>query len=363
MERVAFRVSMALLLAPLMLAAQDTTSLPFRISGYVTTSYTSSARAIGDSIIVGRAYDRRNNTFLINIANLTLERAAPTDQVAAGFRAEAWLGPQAALVKSAGLDLGPNADMWQAYVVLNLPMSGKDRYLQLKAGKIAALVGLEVGQEPLNPNAAVGYQNLLVEPFTETGVELGARLGPRIDAQLRLSNGWDQVVDVNSRKTVTARVGLAPDDKTLFALTGSLGPEQVLNNSSSRRALNVVGSRRIGSAANAIFQLDYGHEDVAGSKATWSAAGTWLTYDLASSASLALRADYVNDRNGARTSGVLGFPANTGMSVRSFTSTLNLKHWAHTLVRPELRFDSATLPVFDGSKSQVSYGVALSYVF
>jgi hypothetical protein len=364
MERVAFRVSLALLLSPRIFAAQDTTSLPFTISGYVTTSYTSSARAIGDTIIVGRAYDRRNNTFLINVANLTLERTAPADRVAAGFRAEAWLGPQAALVKSAGLDLGPNADIWQAYVVLNLPMSGKggDRYLQLKAGKIAALVGLEVGQEPLNPNAAVGYQDLLVEPFTETGVELDARLGPHFDAELRLSNGWDQVVDVNSGKTVTARVGLAPDDKTLLALTASLGPEQVLNNSSSRAGVDVVASRRIASA-NVVFQLDYGHEDVAGSKATWSAAGTWLTYDLAPNASLALRADYVNDRNGARTAGILGFPANTGMSVRSLTSTLNLKYWAHTLVRPELRFDRATLPVFDGSKAQVSYGVALSYVF
>src|SRR6266566_1304922 len=96
MEPVAFRVSIAFLLAPLMLAAQDTTSLPFTISGYVTTSYTSTARAIGDTIIVGRAYDRRNNTFLMNVANLTLERAAPTDRVAAGFRAEAWVGPQAA---------------------------------------------------------------------------------------------------------------------------------------------------------------------------------------------------------------------------------------------------------------------------
>ena len=148
MERVALRVSIAFLLAPRMLAAQDTTSLPFTISGYVTTSYTSSARAIGDTIIVGRAYDRRNNSFLINVANLTLERTAPTDRVAAGFRAEAWLGPQAALVKSAGLDLGPSADIWQAYVVLNLPMSGKDRYLQLKAGKIMSWITLGAGRCP-----------------------------------------------------------------------------------------------------------------------------------------------------------------------------------------------------------------------
>ena len=150
---------------------------------------------------------------------------------------------------------------------------------------------------------------------------------------------------------------------TLLALAGSLGPEQLLNNSSSRAAVNVVASRRIVPAASVVLQLDYGHEDFAGSKATWGAAGTWLTYDLAPSASLALRADYVNDVNGARTSGVLGFPANTGLIVRSLTSTLNLKYWAHTLVRPELRFDRATLAVFDGSKSQVSYGMALSYIF
>lgn len=360
--RVSLQVGIAWFLAPLTLGAQDTASRPFTISGYVTTSYTSSAHAIGDSIIVGRAYDRRNNTFLLNVANLTLERAAPTDRVAAGFRAEAWLGPQAALVKSAGLDLGPNADLWQAYVVLNLPMSGTDRYLQLKAGKIAALVGLEVGQEPLNPNAAVGYQDLLVEPFTETGVELDARLSPHLDLELRLSNGWDQVVDVNSGKTATARVGFAPDDKTLLALTGSLGPEQILNNSSGRAAADLVASRRIGSAT-AVLQLDYGHEDVAGSTATWSAAGAWLTYDLSRSASLALRTDYLDDRNGARTSGVLGFPPNTGIRVGSLTATLNLKQWAHTLVRPELRFDRAALPVFDGSRSQLSYGAALSYVF
>src|SRR3954468_17153850 len=101
--RLASGVSIALLMAAPILAAQDTTSLPITISGYVTTSYISSARAIGDTIIVGRAYDRRNNSFLINVANLTLERAAPTNRLAAGFRAEAWLGPQAALVKSAGL--------------------------------------------------------------------------------------------------------------------------------------------------------------------------------------------------------------------------------------------------------------------
>src|SRR5581483_1596314 len=53
----------------------------------------------------------------------------------------------------------------------------------------------------------------------------------------------------------------------------------------------------------------------------------------------AVRGDYVNDENGARTSGFLGFPVNTGQKFRSATATLNLRAWPNALVRPEVRYD------------------------
>jgi hypothetical protein len=56
------------------------------LTGSVTTSYTYGSHAAGDSIIVGRAYDRHHNSMMFNVANLTLERLAPTDRVAAGFQ-------------------------------------------------------------------------------------------------------------------------------------------------------------------------------------------------------------------------------------------------------------------------------------
>ena len=348
--------------------ARDTSSavLPVSITGYVTTSYTWGSHAPGDSIIVGRAYDRHQNSMMINVANLTLERVAPTDRVAAGFHVEAWFGPHAAVVKSNGLDLGPNADIWQAYAVLNMPVGGPGSYVQLTTGKMATLLGVEVGEDVLNPNWAIGYQDIFLEPYTETGVELDGKFSPKWDAEIRLTNGWDQVVDVNQSKSIMARVGLTPDDKTLIAVAGYAGPEQANNNSNQRTGANLVASRKLTPEFTAQLQLDYGRENSAapsGGQAQWVAAGTWLTYDIVPSATLALRADYMNDRDGARTSGVLGFPVNDGLKVGSVTATVNIKRWAHALVRPELRFDRSTLPVFDSHKNQFSVGGAIAYIF
>jgi len=78
---------------------------------------------------------------------------------------------------------------------------------------------------------------------------------------------------------------------------------------------------------------------------------------------VAVRADYVNDKNGARTSGVLGFPTNTGHRFGSGTATLNLRAWPGAVVRPELRYDRSTLPAFDAGKDQLTAALAVVYIF
>lgn len=339
---------------------------PVIITGSVTTSYVWSTHPLGDSVIVGRAYDRRHDSFSLNVVNLTLDRAAATDRVAAGFHAEAWLGQNAEVVKSVGFDVGRDADIWQAYGTLSLPVGARGRYVQLKAGKMATLLGVEVGEDVLNPNLDISYQDIFLEPFTETGAEFDVALDRHWDAELRVSNGWDQVTDVNTNKTITTRFGFTPDDKTLIAVAGYAGPEQARNDSNERTGVNLVASRKLTSTAAALLQLDYGQEDHAaadGGEARWSAAGLWLTYDVAPVATLAFRGDVMNDRDGARTSGVLGFPRNDGLKVGGATGTLNIKYWPHALLRPQVRFDRSTLPVFAGHRDQFSLGCGLSYIF
>jgi hypothetical protein len=363
--------ALVLLACPAMLAAQKPDSTPpaaapfMTVSGSVTTSFTTSSNPSGKDI-VGRLYERRQNEPMLNVINVTLERVAATSKLDAGFRIEGWLGQNARFVKSAGLDLGQNADIWQAYASVNFPLSGEGRYLQIKAGKMATLMGIEVGEDVLNQNLDVSWQDIYLEPFTETGMELDGKFGPHFDVELRVSNGWDQVKDVNSGKTFMARLGLTPDDKTLIALVGYLGPEQANNTSNQRIGADVLLTRKVTSSSTLSAQLDVGQEDgaaAAGGQARWYAAGAWLSYDVSSWATLALRGDFMDDHDGARTSGVLGFPANTGQRIGSGTATLNLKKWKHVLVRPEVRYDRSDLEVFNGHFSQMTFGLGLSLLF
>ena len=116
-------------------------------------------------------------------------------------------------------------------------------------------------------------------------------------------------------------------------------------------------------------QGDYGKEQANAAlpdptqDAQWWALGGWVTYDFNSAVGLALRGDYVNDQDGARTNGVFGFPANTGQKFGSGTATLNIRAWPDAVVRPELRYDRSTLAAFAGKKDQVTFALAVAYLY
>lgn len=356
------------LVAPLSVVAQapdSTAKAPgTTISGYLTTSYTAATHAV-DQGIVGRLYGRNHNQFMLNVGDLVIERVAATDSWSAGFHFEPVFGQNAEVVKSGGLDLGTDADIWQAYVTLNLPVA-KNRYFQLKAGKLATLMGLEVFEDVQNPNLDVGTQDIFLEPFTETGFEVDGKFGSRVDAELRVSNGWDRVADNNKGKSLVGRIGLTPDDATSIALLGYAGPEQDGNTANVRSGAEALLSRKVGGKVTTWLQLDVGQEEGAaagGATAKWYAAGFWTAADLSAKVGLGVRADLINDRDGARLSGALGYPANGGQTVSSLTATLNLKGWDHALLRPEIRYDHSTLPVYDGEHSQLSIAFGVSHIF
>ena len=337
---------------------------PFRISGFVTTSYTYASQP-DNGTIVGRMYGRRQARVVLNVADVVMERRAALDRWDFGFRFEPILGLNAAVVRAGGLDLGRHADLWQGYGVLSVP-AGKDRSLSIKAGKMATLMGVEVFADIENPTLEVGTQDIFLEPFSETGVELEASLGPALIAQLRVSQGWDRVSDNNSGKTATVRLGITPDANTLVALLAYSGPEQAGSTLHSRSGAQVLLADLITPRLRGWLQLDYGREGGAGAgtgDAEWYAAGVWLAYQLSHWTGLGVRADYVCDCNGGRTGGGLGYPVHSGQNLTSLTGTLNVRHGAHLLLRPEIRFDGSTLPVFHGHRQQVSGGLGLSYIF
>jgi hypothetical protein len=340
-----------LLLLPGVLAGQ------VKLTGFAEASYTVSNHSSGDSIIVGRLYDRFQNQFTLNALAVVLDKPYDAAKLSAGFHTELMFGQNATLIKSAGADFGAQVDVPHLYVTLNVPTAGGNG-VQLKFGRIPTLLGLEVIETYANPNWSEGNQFIYVENFTGTGVSLEAKLNRYVDAQLRVISGWDVVRDNNRRKSVMGRVGLYPDSVTSIGIVGFWGPEQPNNVVANRYGVEGLLWRKVGKAAVWV-QADYGREQ----NVAWSALGGWVTYDVSGTVGVALRGDYVNDKNGTRTSGVLGFPANTGQRFGSATATLNVRAWPNAIVRPEIRYDRSTLAAFNGREAQVTVAAAVTYLY
>ncbi|HYU30500.1 MAG TPA: outer membrane beta-barrel protein [Gemmatimonadales bacterium] len=359
-----------LLLVPEFLAAQGNASTDaLKLTGFAEASYAYSRHSSGDTLIVGRLYDRLQNRFTLNALGVVLDKPYDPAKRSAGFHVEALFGQNATVIKAGGgaLDLGTQGDIPHLYVTLNLPTANGSG-VQFKAGRIPTLLGLEVIETVANPNWSQGNQFIYVENFTGVGVSVETKLNRHLDVQLRVINGWDQVSDNNNRKSLMGRVGISPDTLTAIGVVGFWGPEQPGDNTANRYGVETLVWRKLG-RAQLWVQGDYGREHAnpalpdPAQDAQWWALGGWVTYHVSTAVGLALRGDYVNDENGARTSGSLGFPANTGHKIGSGTATLNIRAWPDAVVRPEIRYDRSTLAAFNGKKDQVSIALGVAYIF
>lgn len=338
-----------------------------KLTGFAEASYAYSGRSSGDSIIVGRLYDRLQGHFMLNALALTLDRTYDPAKLSAGFHGEVLFGQNATLIKSGGFDLGAQGDIPHLYVTLNVPTASGNG-LQIKMGRIPTLLGLEVIETIANPNWSEGNQFVYVENFTALGVSLETKFSRYVDAQVRVNNGWDQVHDNNAHPSLMARVGIYPDTVTSLGIVGFWGPEEPDNTAANRYGVECLAWHKLGKVA-LWLQGDIGTEQANAAlpdptrDAQWWAVGAWLSYDVSATVGAAVRVDYVSDERGARTSGFLGFPVNTGHDFGSGTVTANIRAWPNALVRPEVRYDKSSLAAFNGEYSQISVALSVAYLF
>jgi len=346
----------------------ETTLAGFKLTGFAEGSYSYSGHSVGGTTIVGRLYDRQQNTFTLNALALVLDKPYDPAKFSAGFHTEVLVGQDATVIQSNGFfNSTIPADVPHLYITLNVPTASGNG-LQFKVGRIPTLLGLEVIETYANPNWSEGNQFIYVENFTGTGLSVETKFNDHVDAQFRVINGWDQVADVNTHKSLMGRVGIYPDAVTSLGIVGFWGPEEPNDNTANRYGFEGLLWHKFGSAQLWV-QGDYGQEQANAvlpdptQDAKWWALGAWVTNDFSSTLGLALRADYVNDQNGARTSGLFGFSPNTGQKFGSGTATLNIRSWPNAVVRPELRYDRSNLATFNGKKDQVTVALGVAYLY
>ena len=370
--------------------AQESWSASFlkslSFSGFLETSYTYNFQRPNPPAgpeNVGRIFDVNHNELMLNAFELNIERAVNDEQVL-GFKVTPFLGQDAAATQSIGLFKGEDGvsdsdfDLINAYIQGYVPKTRTT----IKLGKLETTAGAEVIHGPGNDNFSRSFLFGYAIPFTHTGLMFTQPLVQRpsgnkdlLTAHFGVSNGWDNVKDLNDAKMLHFVAGLAPWDA--FELTGNYFhsfSEQADDGANARDLVDIVAKitpAELVPDFKLLLNLDWGGEEgaaVGGGYARWYGFSGIARQDFALTSGeknwfVALRGEYFNDADGARTG---AFGLGEDVALYELTFTLGFKPLDNLLLRTEVRYDKADKDVFyrgsgDGGAPDENHQVTLAF--
>jgi hypothetical protein len=195
------------------------------ISGYVDTSAQwnfGNHSASAGSGVSGHTFGGTGKAdgFNLNVVQLTIAKALDESEWASGYRADLWMGPDAASLGSQSVGGGEDFGIRQAYVALRVPVGNG---LDFKVGVFDTVVGYETLESGNNPNFTRSY-GFTIEPTTHTGVLGTYRFNDLISASLGIANTFGP--GINSRPaTADANDEKAEESKTVLGSLALTAPE------------------------------------------------------------------------------------------------------------------------------------------
>jgi hypothetical protein len=343
------------------------------VNGLVSASYVGNFESPPSGTNQFRVFDTRSGTFALDVVELVVQRSVSSPGEA-GFRVDLTFGSLIPKVTAAaGLFRDENGvagdfDLQQAYFSYVAPAG---RGLRIDAGKFATHLGYEVieGYDGYNDNHSHSFLFGYAQPITHTGLRISYPFSAAVSAQVHLVNGWDNAVDNNTGKSIGAQLALTPSPRLSVLLNYMGGPEQADENSNLRHAFDLVATFKAAAALSLAVNYDYGQESSValpetsgGGRAdvSWQGVAGYGRVTLSPRVALVLRAEWFDDRQGARTG--------SAQSLKECTFTPEFKPHPHVVVRADLRHDWSDREVFetgDGrlGRSQTTLSVNGIFVF
>ena len=230
--------------------------------------------------------------------------------------------------------------------------------LRVDFGKFVTHHGYEVidGYDGWNDNASRSFLFGYAIPFAHVGVRGSYTFSPRLAGMVMLVNGWDVAVDNNDSKSVGAQLAWTPAAPLSVFLNGMYGPERTNVESDPRTLLDLVTIWKMADRVVLGVNADYGEEKGAvlpGETATWSGVAGYLRTAVVGPLSVALRAEYFADPDGART-GVAQYLAEG-------TLTPEVRVSPRLLMRGDIRVDASNRDAFEKGNSLVTRQPTISF--
>jgi len=279
-----------------------------------------------------RNFDVRADQFSLNMAKVTLEH--PADPL--GFRLDLGFGRAFEIVHGAETAPSVFRNVEQAYISYK---PEKAQGLQVDFGKFVTSAGAEVIETHSNWNYSRSLLFAWAIPYYHFGARASMPLGKHFTAGVQLVNGWNDVEDNNSGKTV-GLTGAVNVSKITWTHTYYAGPEKAGTNKGWRQlhdtALLVAASPK----ASFYVNYDYGMDKKLGDGSNvWTGIAGAARFQLAKKFALTPRLEWFNDRD--------GFSTGTAQQLKEFTLTGEYKLPQGVFTRLEYRRDWSDRPFFD----------------
>ncbi len=304
-----------------------------------------------------RNFDTKSSQFSLNLAKVVLEKK-PISDSRLGFRTDLAFGPATEIVHASepgGADVFKHIQ--QAYLSYLAPV-GKG--LQIDVGKFVTPNGAEVIETKDNWNYSRSLLFALAIPYYHFGTRATYVFSDKFTLAGYLVNGWNNVVDNNTGKTLGLQAVVKPTAKLTLVGNYMAGPEQSGNNDDWRHLFDTTVTYAVSGRVSLMANYDYGFDRFAGARVHWQGIAGYFRVQANKWLAFAPRFEWYDDHD--------GFTTGAPQTVKDFTITSEHKINNGLLTRFEYRKDFSDnhffIKPFDRLvKAQSTLSFGLVYAF
>ena len=286
-----------------------------------------------------RNFDVKADHADFNYGEIAIEKAAEP----IGFRIDIGAGRTSKIVH--GTEQAGDAFRYiqQVYLSVKPP---KAKGIQFDFGKFVTSAGAEVIETNGNWNYSRSLLFAWAIPYYHLGVRSTIPVNKFYTAGVQLVNGWNNVYDTNTGKTIGLTGALATSKFSWFH-NYYVGPEKSDTNKGQRQLFDNTFLFTPKPNANFYLNFDYGRDKrIASGVDTWMGVAAAARFAPTSWFAIAPRFEVFNDRN--------GFSTGTAQQLKEFTITGEFKMKQGIIYRLEYRRDWSNVPFFDRGNENAS---------
>lgn len=301
-----------------------------------------------------RVFDQKHNQFQVPFVMFGLTKV-PTAESRVGFRLDMGFGKGMRVFHATEPD-GPDVveNMQEGYVSYLAPVGSG---LSIDAGKFVTPFGAEPTETNLNWNYSRSFL-FFAGPFYHSGIRLGYTVNDKVTVGGMVVNGWNNVTDNNTGKSVAGMLTLKPTSKLMVVDNLIFGPEQSGNNRDKRLFNDLLISYT--ASDQLAFMVNYDAGKDPGLDAQWQGIALYAKAQVAPKFYFAPRFEWFDDTD--------AYATGVSQKFKEFTLTGNVDVAPQLTWKLEYRGDFSDQDYFvkdDGTftSSQHSVGFGFTYYF